>query len=549
MPFGREWNSISTVVSFMLYYVEPTGGSGGSHLARHEQQQPYPPTSYQRNTGWHPLFDETLMRKQHPVPSTLSRILVTILAMLGLSVSIAPAHAAPQDFPSYQSIRPNVAFWAHIYGTHSINSVVIHDRNDLSIVYEVVHLMDRELPAAAKLNESLTSMAVQKYQTILRRLSEGKPPATGEERRVAQLFAGKDGFRRMAAAIDQVRPQLGQRERFLEGVVRSGMYMTRIRAILAAHGLPPELAYLPHVESSFNNGAYSKAGASGMWQFTRGTGKNYLRIDDAVDERSDPFLAADAAARYLKDGFSRLGSWPLALTAYNYGTAGMVRAKEAKGSYERIFREYDGGYFGFASKNFYAEFLAAMQVARKLESSPNIRLAKPVPFIEYTLPGYVRLDAINRHFHLSSKTIKELNPALLPPVYSGGKLLPAGYRLRLPATRNTQNLIGSMPRSVFSGSQTRDRYYTVRPGETLTQLAARYTISVSALAAANGLPHNAKIRIGQRLRIPPSSSSTPPRPRNISASDNKRVPPGAVPGGQPLVLSAETAKIEKTAPN
>ena len=90
-------------------------------------------------------------------------------------------------------------------------------------------------------------------------------------------------------------------------------------------GLPTELAALPHVESSFNTYAYSKVGAAGMWQFMRGTGRRFLRIDAAVDERLDPYRSTEAAASFLEQNYIVLGSWPLALTAYNHGAGGMKR--------------------------------------------------------------------------------------------------------------------------------------------------------------------------------------------------------------------------------
>ena len=129
-----------------------------------------------------------------------------------------------------------------------------------------------------------------------------------------------------------------------------------------------ELAYLPHVESSFQARARSSAGAVGIWQFTRGTGRKYLKITSAIDERLDPIAAAHGAAQYLADAYEELASWPIALTAYNHGVGGMAKAVKDHGAdYEQIFNEYEGRRFGFASKNFYSEFLAARAIARDPE--------------------------------------------------------------------------------------------------------------------------------------------------------------------------------------
>jgi len=480
------------------------------------------------------------------------------LLLFWLVLLVAGSTRAAETFPQYPSIMANVAFWEKIYSTYSVNSAVIHDRNDLSKVYEVVQLMDPKLPAAARVNSALIDIASNKWRTILKEMANGKAPASVPEQRAALLFQGSNSRQHMALAAESVRVQMGQKEQFLEGVVRSGRYLPAFKSIFRAHGLPVELAYLPHVESSFNSEAYSKAGASGMWQFTLGTGKRYMRIDDASDERSDPFIAAEAAARYLRDSYQKLGNWPLALTAYNYGTAGMVRAQDAKGSYERIFREYREGNFGFASQNFYAEFLAALRTARNLEASPQVQCDKPMPFIEYALPGYIHIKDVRRHFKVSDIMLKQFNPALRPAVYSGSRLMPEGYRLRLPAEKNTRALIARIPRSYFNGRQAQDRFHQVRPGETLSHIAVRHGLSVSALASANGLKSDARVKIGQRLRIPPkttSSSKATSQPA-LSPSQSKRLARQPVKAKTvdakstiPLVLSAETMKIERISAN
>src|SRR5207237_4490387 len=124
-----------------------------------------------------------------------------------------------------------------------------------------------------------------------------------------------------------------------------------------------EIALLPLVESSFENRARSNAGAAGIWQFTRGTGRLYLNVNRKLDERLDPARATWAAARLLHDNYNALGSWPLAITAYNHGRAGMQRAQNEIGSeLTSIIERYDGPLFGYASMNFYSEFVAAVEV-------------------------------------------------------------------------------------------------------------------------------------------------------------------------------------------
>ncbi len=128
--------------------------------------------------------------------------------------------------------------------------------------------------------------------------------------------------------------------------------------------MPIELAILPHVESSYHPGAYSSAAATGMWQIVRSTAQRFMRVDYVVDQRLDPYAASNGAMELLEYNYNALGSWPLALTAYNHGANGIARAIRDVGSTDigRIIADYKGPRFGFASRNFYPQFLAALHV-------------------------------------------------------------------------------------------------------------------------------------------------------------------------------------------
>ena len=221
---------------------------------------------------------------------------------------------------------------------------------------------------------------------------------TREERRIFRMFGSPADRRVFARASHRVHVQEGIRERFLASVHRSREYLEDIRAILEGEGLPPEIAYLPHVESSFHPEARSKDGAVGLWQFTRGTGIQYLRIEGDVDEREDPILSTRAAARHLKGNHRALGNWPPALTAYNYGLNGMrriVRRWDTK-DLGRIIEGHRSRRFGYASRNFYLEFIAAVRVAENAHAyfrrdedtlSPRLkRFAIPCPFEPSRIP-------------------------------------------------------------------------------------------------------------------------------------------------------------------
>jgi membrane-bound lytic murein transglycosylase D len=201
----------------------------------------------------------------------------------------------------------------------------------------------------------------------------------------------------LADLRSNVHTQIGIKERFREGIIRSGRYLEAFQQIFEKQGVPTEVSLLPLVESSFENRALSSAGAAGIWQFTRGTGRLYLTVSRKVDERLDPAKAASAAARLLHDNYSALGNWPLAITAYNHGRGGMLRAQEEVGSSEitRVIAEYKGPLFGYASMNFYSEFLAAVDVYHNYQQyfgqlvldQPSMKAAAPVAAVAARTPA------------------------------------------------------------------------------------------------------------------------------------------------------------------
>ena len=342
--------------------------------------------------------------------------------------------ATGDRFPLYPCIRANVKFWEDVYSRYSTRQGILHDRNDLSRIYAVIDLVDWRTFDAARQNGERVNAARSRISDILDRLGNGVPPRTAEERRIASLFPQRR-HTIYHQARDNIRMQVGQSDRFYEGLVRSGRYMPHFRRIFTEEGLPPELAYLPHVESSFNPKAQSKSGAAGLWQFTRATGKEYMMVNDLVDERFDPYVSAKAAARLLKENYRQLNNWPLAITAYNHGRAGMVRAVREMGSYERIFTSYDQGSFKFASRNFYPEFLAAMRVSKRLAANPKFPFERPEALTSLRLAEDTSVGRLRSTYRLSAEDFARLNPALKPTVLTGKAMVPRGYLVRLPADR------------------------------------------------------------------------------------------------------------------
>ena len=210
--------------------------------------------------------------------------------------------------------------------------------------------------------------------------------------------------------------------------------MQEMQKIFRAEGLPMGLAYLPLVESSFNVRARSVVGAVGMWQFMPETGRKFMRIDEKVDERRDPFASTRAAARLLKENYRLLSNWPLAITAYNHGTDGIFRAIKTVESDNlvELIRSYQSPTFGFASKNFYAEFLAVVEIATNSDVYfPFLRAHRPVTLRAVALKRQAPLQATLKPAAISQGDFFEWNPALDP----NAKFIPVGYQIKLPPNK------------------------------------------------------------------------------------------------------------------
>jgi membrane-bound lytic murein transglycosylase D len=291
-----------------------------------------------------------------------------LLAALGVAAFIAPAARAEmmapqaQFFPRPASIEPNIKFWVDVFSYYTSRDFVVTDKDQVWKVYQVLHIPGDGDPTPEDVQWANTYLKT-KYGDLLNHLATGAQPATFEEQRVASLFKG-ERYPNYAAAAQNLRVQQGMSERFHDSLVRARNYLPHIQTVFRSYGLPEGLAILPTVESGFHLYARSKAGAMGLWQFTRSTGKEYMTVNRRHDDRLDPDRETEAAAELLLHNHELLGNWPLAITAYNYGTGGMMDAVEATngGDYCEILRRYEGPHFGFASKNYYSEFLAALQV-------------------------------------------------------------------------------------------------------------------------------------------------------------------------------------------
>ena len=278
--------------------------------------------------------------------------------ILFLALASGPL-AAAELFPAPPELRPDVDFWVSIFTEYSSDEGVLHDNRNLAVVYKRL-----AMPASLSRREKQRRVASHRkqVQNVLRTLASGKrAELSDDEARILALWPDNVSNDTLAAAARQIRYQQGLSDRFRQGLERSGRWRAYVNAQFTALGVPIEIAALPHVESSYNPAARSHVGASGIWQFTRSTGRRFMQVDHVVDERNDPFAATRAAGQLMAYNYSLTGNWPMAITAYNHGLAGVRRAMAQYGddAYVDILRKYKGRTFGFASRNFYVAFVAA----------------------------------------------------------------------------------------------------------------------------------------------------------------------------------------------
>ncbi len=418
----------------------------------------------------------------------------------------AAADDARDPFAHPPALERDIRFWIRVYTEVTTDEGLLHDDWNLGLVYEVLRFDPASSPAQ---RERRVNEAKVRYAALLRRFANVSTEGlTAHERRILHAFGDNATPADFRDAVGRIRFQLGQADRFREGLIRAAVWEKQIARTLSQHGVPAEIAALPHVESSFNLAAYSKVGAAGLWQFMPSTAKRYMRVDGLVDERLDPYTATEAAANLMLYNYRLVGTWPLAVTAYNHGPGGLRRAQDSLGTSDIavIVKRFQGATFGFASRNFYVAFLAALEVDRNAEKyfGPLTHL----PDTESTpveLPDYISVDALAKAFKVDMGALRVLNPALRPPIWSGSRLVPRGYRLRIPGTPPQAEIAAGwarLPPAQRYVAQRNDGTHRLRRGETLAGVAAASGISLGRLLATNGWSGTYAPPRGESIRIP-----------------------------------------------
>lgn len=276
----------------------------------------------------------------------------SLLAYAGLFSLTA---TAKELFPSSPLLDKKVKFWELVFTTYSSDQMIVHDKDSPDMIFGV----------RGASGQSASKQAIQAFLPILRDFAQlGAKAArlSPRHRKIWKLYSRDSaGKSRLLAGRIALRTQLGLADVFHEAALRAQLYLPRMERIFKENGLPTALTRIPFVESMFNIKARSKAGATGVWQLMAYSARPHIIVNRHKDERNSPLKATYAAAQILKANYAGLKSWPLAITAYNHGANGIKRgvAKLGSSNLADLILSYRSKNFGFASQNYYAEFLAA----------------------------------------------------------------------------------------------------------------------------------------------------------------------------------------------
>jgi membrane-bound lytic murein transglycosylase D len=280
---------------------------------------------------------------------------------------------------------------------------------------------------------------------------------------------------------------------------RSLEFIGNFKEIFRKNEIPEDLAYLPIIESGFRVDASSRARAKGSWQFMAATARLFgLRVDWQVDERLDPFKAADAAARFMKRLYEEYNDWYIVLACYNGGPRRVKKAMRVLQSSD-FFEINQSRHMRRETKNYVPAFLASLIIARAPQeygfaSNPGENVFGNSKTV--TVPSPASLTRIASLLELPYAELKRLNPELLRD-FTPSNL--NEYRLRIP-TGADETVLANLER-IPADKIPKYNYYRVRSGDSIYSIAIRHRTSVGGIKRANGLKSNL-IRPGMNLIIP-----------------------------------------------
>lgn len=378
------------------------------------------------------------------VVATACALFIAASPALAVVKARALAETTDQLFPTPAVVRKQVRFWERVFYKWPSTTVVVHETGDTDQIIDVIDykvLSTKDEPAPRKDRDEVTSRYLKRYTKAAERFAQEGESAVkygAIERRLFAVYRSDPiALKRLYDGKVKIRTQTGLADDFLRAATQAQTYLPYMERVFSQYGVPTRLSRLPFVESMFNFRARSKVGASGIWQFMPDTARNYIYVDAMVDERNSPIKATRAAAQFLLENFRELKSWPLAITAYNHGRLGMANAVKKVGSSDLgdIIKRYESPSYGFASKNFYAEFLAAGNTFERLQREGRLTARQSLAETEaIVLERPHTIADLLRYTPLTRPILEQNNPCLLETSFTKNahKPLPKFYELRVP---------------------------------------------------------------------------------------------------------------------
>ena len=390
-----------------------------------------------------------------------------LLALFLLKAGIA--HAASKThvhlFPEPLHVLDQKKFWIDVFHKYQSYTTIIHDATYPSVIIDVINFkaFSRQYKNGSPYSQSerreLANRYKKRYQKAIKRIRRYGKKALRfgpMEERVIKVYGNHlKAKKNMMKGKARIRSQNGLKDEFQVAAKRAQNLLPYMEHIFRQNGLPINLTRICFVESMFNTKARSLRGASGVWQFIPSTAKDFMTVNNWIDERNSPIKASVAAARLLKRNYKILKSWPLAITAYNHGAYGMQRAKRQQQSddMEKIILNYKSDTFGFASKNFYAEFLAARYIYNTYYRHKTRFDSNPQNIAKIKVPKGSSLFDLLRYTPLTEKILKKHNLDLGKKAFSRHLQtpLPRGFEIFVPqhlAARTQNSFLKLSARSV-----------------------------------------------------------------------------------------------------
>ena len=349
-----------------------------------------------------------------------------------------------QTFSTPAGMEKQVQFWIDIYSKYTTTQGVLHDSEQIDFIYSVVDFSDVEklsgltLKTKEKLKQKIVEEEKKKIIQRLEKVAAAKS-ISDVDKKDREIFKMRDQL-----SAKTLRFQLGQKDRMQKAIFISGRYIEDFENIFREQNLPIELTRLVFVESSFNVLARSKVGASGLWQIMPSTARPYRLINQVVDRRNHPIDATKLSARFMRMNYNQLESWPLAITGYNHGPTGvlkMTRKYKTREIADLIENVKSRRSFGFASRNFYASFLAALHVEKNASQYfPGIKWSQKLDSDPIKLPVAISYKELLSWFAGDKIKLQVFNPHLTQNVLSGKKSITSGVWIQLPQEKYPQVL-------------------------------------------------------------------------------------------------------------